>query len=62
MAYKGYRDVVIDKEIEAMWHQQARIAVLVLNIPDLEYHQVEGQINAVAEQQQVAGPGRRMVL
>ena len=54
MVYMGYRDVMIGNEIQSLQNQQAKIASLMLNITDLEYHQVEGQINAVLERQEVA--------
>lgn len=47
----GHRDVVVDKEIEVLVHQWAKITSLMFNIANLEYNLVEGQRNAAIGQQ-----------
>lgn len=50
----GIREVMVDKELHAIKQQQMRIATLMLNITDLEYNQVEGQINGIIDQQEIS--------
>lgn len=40
--------------------QQAKIAALTLNITSLEYHQIEGQINKLMEEQEKSMVKRKM--
>lgn len=47
--YLSYRDIAILNNLETT--NQVKITALTLNVTNLEYHQVEGQINKVMELQ-----------